>query len=102
MAFRSKVHHRVDGIVRKELLHKRCIANVTMDEYVAILVLRSDIGKVLRVARIGKRIEIDDSTAKPSIGEEIANKVRANKPCSASHQDIGKRSQIGHLLFCIE
>lgn len=44
-----------------------------MDEYVAILV-HSDIGKVLRVARIGKRIEIDDSTAKPSIGEEIANK----------------------------
>jgi len=75
MAFRSKVHHRVDGIVRKELLHKRRIANVAMDEYVAVLVVRSNVGKVLQVARIGERIEIDDSTAKPSIGEEIANKV---------------------------
>ncbi|OPZ48415.1 MAG: hypothetical protein BWY95_00844 [Bacteroidetes bacterium ADurb.BinA104] len=75
MAFRSKVHHRVDGIVRKELLHKRCIANVTMDEYIAVRVLRNDIGKVLRVARIGECVEIDDSTAKSRIGEEIANKV---------------------------
>jgi len=96
MAFRCKVHHRVDGVVRKELLHKRRIANVAMDEYVAILVLHSDIGKVLRVASIGERIEIDNPTAKPSIGEEVANKVRADKPCSASHQDIGKRSHLGN------
>jgi hypothetical protein len=35
-----------------------------------------------------------DHTAKPSIAEEIANKVRPNKPCPASHQDIGKRSHV--------
>ena len=99
MALRGKVHHRIDPVIRKHLLNERRIANVAMDEHVAVFVLRSDIRKVLRVTRIGERIEIDNPTAKFHIGEEVMDKVRPNKPRSAGDKNVRETPRLAHCFL---
>jgi len=99
MALCGKVHHRIDVVVRKKLLNERCIANIAMDEHVAVFVLRSDIRKVLRVARIGERIEIDHPTAESQVGEKVVDKVRPNKPRSTGDKNVGETPRLAHCFL---
>jgi len=99
MALRGKVHHRIDVVVRKKLLNERRIANVTVDEHVAVFILRSDIRKVLRVARIGERIEINHPPRKPHLGKKIENEIRPNKPRSAGDKDVRETPRLAHCFL---
>ncbi|GAB6276961.1 MAG: hypothetical protein SAMD01599839_15010 [Rectinema sp.] len=58
MAFRGKMHDRVNGILSKSTFYQLSVTDIPFFKKIAVGILGSNIFQVLRIARICERIKI--------------------------------------------
>ena len=58
MAFRGKMHNRIDSIFAEQVIDQCAVANITLNEGVPVFVWQA--AQILACAGIGEQIQIDN------------------------------------------
>ena len=89
----GKMDHRVDLLLAEQPRHQRRIADISLDEAIAGIVLHPF--QVLQVARIGEDIQVDD-TALGLGRQEMVDEVGADETGAAGDEHRTGYEQISH------
>src|SRR5262249_39954657 len=82
MALRGEVDDGIDASAERGF-DSRAIGDIPANESIAGVL--GDVREVLKVARVGEAVEVDDRNRRIGF-EEIANEVAAEDPAAAGHE----------------
>src|ERR1700730_2597250 len=88
MRFRRKIYQRVEAILKYHI-HRLLVGDISTYELISRVF--GDIRQTLGIARIRKAVEISNVNVTSAV-QQMANKVRADKSCTASNQNFQEHS----------
>ena len=88
VAFCREVDNSIDLVTVEDGADRIGVADIDPLKAVAISLLRRDICKVGRVARVGELIQVDGAPAELRPAEEVADEVCPDKPSPAGDQEV--------------
>ena len=88
MGLGGKVAYGVDGILAEGAPDGGGVADVALDEHVALTELGGDVVEASRVARVCEGVEVDDAAPEAGLLEDVADEVRADEPGAAGHHEV--------------
>ena len=97
MAFGGEVDDGVDVEALHRFAHGGGVADVGVEEHVAVPVFRGDVREAFRVARVGERVVVHDAPREIRLFEDVPDEIGADEAGAASHEEVLEGSHVGRL-----
>jgi hypothetical protein len=93
------MYHGVDAVFLEDALYRIKIAHIGLFKKITLSAVRGVyISEVLKIARIGERVNIDDCAFKAGAVEYILDEIRSDKSGAAGHHDVCEFTHYSVLL----
>jgi hypothetical protein len=88
MRFGGKVTDGIYIVAYEEIFHLLKITNIGTFKAVSFGLAFLYIFKIIRISRIGERVDIDDSSGKIVLLKEVSNKVASDKTTATGYHQV--------------